>query len=271
MPSLPDASGWPTPRRKWCAPTSPAPGTFLRFGAAVCRSRGFLRRLTFPCVARSAASALLVCVCVSAEQAQLPLARCHHPPDHAQGEGKTRIGDGERITGFTLLFGRAASDSSSNGRFHPALSPHCRVQTTVVKGKFVIVDLAGSERVKRSQAAGQAVSLFVPGAAFLCQPRAARVEPASCVHACLPTYLPLAPPIRHPAQLKEAAGINASLLAFGNVVAALASKKGHVPFRDSSLTKGAQFAQQKQSGASRGVPAHARVPRRHSLSTRASQ
>jgi kinesin family protein 5 len=37
--------------------------------------------------------------------------------------------------------------------------------------------------------------------------------------------------------LKEAANINASLLAFGNVVQALADKKKHVPFRDSKLTR----------------------------------
>eukprot|EP00899_Mesostigma_viride_P020376 jgi/Mesvir1/2833/Mv13924-RA.2 len=36
---------------------------------------------------------------------------------------------------------------------------------------------------------------------------------------------------------KEATNINASLLAFGNVVQALASKKKHVPFRDSKLTR----------------------------------
>eukprot|EP00928_Gymnodinium_smaydae_P026823 TRINITY_DN20945_c0_g1_i1.p1 TRINITY_DN20945_c0_g1~~TRINITY_DN20945_c0_g1_i1.p1 ORF type:complete len:1025 (-),score=188.90 TRINITY_DN20945_c0_g1_i1:232-3258(-) len=36
---------------------------------------------------------------------------------------------------------------------------------------------------------------------------------------------------------KEATAINKSLLAFGNVVSALASKRPHVPFRDSKLTK----------------------------------
>eukprot|EP00928_Gymnodinium_smaydae_P037785 TRINITY_DN26188_c0_g5_i1.p1 TRINITY_DN26188_c0_g5~~TRINITY_DN26188_c0_g5_i1.p1 ORF type:complete len:822 (+),score=102.78 TRINITY_DN26188_c0_g5_i1:69-2534(+) len=38
-------------------------------------------------------------------------------------------------------------------------------------------------------------------------------------------------------QFKEAAAINTSLLALGNVVSALAAKKGHVPFRDSKLTR----------------------------------
>jgi len=37
--------------------------------------------------------------------------------------------------------------------------------------------------------------------------------------------------------LKEAANINTSLLAFGNVVQALADKKKHIPFRDSKLTR----------------------------------
>ncbi|KAK3278300.1 hypothetical protein CYMTET_13751 [Cymbomonas tetramitiformis] len=38
-------------------------------------------------------------------------------------------------------------------------------------------------------------------------------------------------------QLKEAANINTSLLAFGNVVQALADKKKFIPFRDSKLTR----------------------------------
>lgn len=38
-------------------------------------------------------------------------------------------------------------------------------------------------------------------------------------------------------QFKEATAINKSLLAFGNVVSALAAKKAHVPFRDSKLTR----------------------------------
>lgn len=39
------------------------------------------------------------------------------------------------------------------------------------------------------------------------------------------------------AQFREATAINKSLLAFGNVVSALAAKKAHVPFRDSKLTR----------------------------------
>jgi kinesin family protein 5 len=39
------------------------------------------------------------------------------------------------------------------------------------------------------------------------------------------------------AQFKEATAINKSLLAFGNVVSALAAKKAHVPYRDSKLTR----------------------------------
>eukprot|EP00419_Tripos_fusus_P033935 CAMPEP_0172773944 /NCGR_PEP_ID=MMETSP1074-20121228/195214_1 /TAXON_ID=2916 /ORGANISM="Ceratium fusus, Strain PA161109" /LENGTH=110 /DNA_ID=CAMNT_0013610295 /DNA_START=99 /DNA_END=428 /DNA_ORIENTATION=- len=39
------------------------------------------------------------------------------------------------------------------------------------------------------------------------------------------------------AQFKEATAINKSLLAFGNVVSALAAKQKHVPFRDSKLTR----------------------------------
>ena len=38
-------------------------------------------------------------------------------------------------------------------------------------------------------------------------------------------------------QFKEAVNINGSLLALGNVVAAMASRKKHVPFRDSKLTR----------------------------------
>jgi len=38
-------------------------------------------------------------------------------------------------------------------------------------------------------------------------------------------------------QFREATSINKSLLAFGNVVSALANKRGHVPFRDSKLTR----------------------------------
>merc|ERR1719181_1905248 len=39
------------------------------------------------------------------------------------------------------------------------------------------------------------------------------------------------------AQFKEATAINKSLLAFGNVVSALAARKAHVPVRDSKLTR----------------------------------
>merc|ERR1719181_2417554 len=39
------------------------------------------------------------------------------------------------------------------------------------------------------------------------------------------------------AQFREATAINKSLLAFGNVVSALAAKRTHVPFRDSKLTR----------------------------------
>ena len=39
------------------------------------------------------------------------------------------------------------------------------------------------------------------------------------------------------AQFKEAVNINGSLLALGNVVAAMASRKKHVPYRDSKLTR----------------------------------
>merc|ERR1719218_319561 len=39
------------------------------------------------------------------------------------------------------------------------------------------------------------------------------------------------------AQLKEATNINSSLLAFGNVVQALAEKKKFIPYRDSKLTR----------------------------------
>lgn len=37
--------------------------------------------------------------------------------------------------------------------------------------------------------------------------------------------------------MKEATNINTSLLAFGNVVQALAAKQRHVPYRESMLTK----------------------------------
>ena len=39
------------------------------------------------------------------------------------------------------------------------------------------------------------------------------------------------------AQLKEATNINSSLLAFGNIVQALAEKKKFIPYRDSKLTR----------------------------------
>jgi hypothetical protein len=39
------------------------------------------------------------------------------------------------------------------------------------------------------------------------------------------------------AQLKEASNINSSLLAFGNIVQALAEKRGFIPYRDSKLTR----------------------------------
>ncbi|KAF0769016.1 hypothetical protein AaE_002732, partial [Aphanomyces astaci] len=39
-----------------------------------------------------------------------------------------------------------------------------------------------------------------------------------------------------PVMLKEAQNINKSLACLGNVISAIASKKAHVPFRDSKLT-----------------------------------
>ncbi|MEW5319130.1 MAG: hypothetical protein WDW38_010300 [Sanguina aurantia] len=73
-----------------------------------------------------------------------------------------------------------------------------KVRTSDYAAKLHMVDLAGSERVKRSGVTGQA--------------------------------------------LKEATHINSGLLALGNVIVALANegegkKKGHVPYRDSKLTR----------------------------------
>lgn len=73
-----------------------------------------------------------------------------------------------------------------------------RVRTSEFKSKLHLVDLAGSERVKRSGVTGK--------------------------------------------ELKEATHINSGLLALGNVIVALADeseskKKGHIPYRDSKLTR----------------------------------
>ncbi|GMH43780.1 hypothetical protein BSKO_11714 [Bryopsis sp. KO-2023] len=73
-----------------------------------------------------------------------------------------------------------------------------KILTTTVTSKLHLVDLAGSERVKRSGVSGQ--------------------------------------------RLKEATHINGGLLALGNVIVALSknseeNKKGHVPYRDSKLTR----------------------------------
>mmetsp|Transcript_2102 Transcript_2102/g.5351 ORF Transcript_2102/g.5351 Transcript_2102/m.5351 type:complete len:931 (+) Transcript_2102:94-2886(+) len=76
-----------------------------------------------------------------------------------------------------------------------------KVRTSDYTSKLHLVDLAGSERVKRSGATGK--------------------------------------------ELKEACNINGGLLALGNVIVALAteseakkeSKKGHIPYRDSKLTR----------------------------------
>ncbi|GAX73057.1 hypothetical protein CEUSTIGMA_g510.t1 [Chlamydomonas eustigma] len=73
-----------------------------------------------------------------------------------------------------------------------------RVRTSEFTSKLHLVDLAGSERVKRSGVVGK--------------------------------------------ELKEAANINGGLLVLGNVIVALSSeadgkKKGHVPYRDSKLTR----------------------------------
>ena len=73
-----------------------------------------------------------------------------------------------------------------------------KVRTSEFTSKLHLVDLAGSERVKRSGVVGK--------------------------------------------ELKEAANINGGLLVLGNVIVALSAevdnkKKGHIPYRDSKLTR----------------------------------
>ena len=73
-----------------------------------------------------------------------------------------------------------------------------KVVTSEFESKLHLVDLAGSERVKRSGVTGK--------------------------------------------ELKEATNINGGLLVLGNVIVALSSevdgkKKGHIPYRDSKLTR----------------------------------
>lgn len=58
-------------------------------------------------------------------------------------------------------------------------------------------------------------------------------------------------------QFKEATNINSGLLALGNVIVALAERQGHIPYRDSKLTRLVQvLTRARPPPASLGVARH---------------
>ena len=109
-----------------------------------------------------------------------------------------------------------------------------------------LVDLAGSERVDKSEATGARRRLQAAAVATASQPpspSSALLQPFSPHSAKplqtfsnTPATLPN-PPKTTGERLTEATYINKSLSALGDVMAALAAKNAHVPFRNSKLTQ----------------------------------
>ncbi len=89
----------------------------------------------------------------------------------------------------------------------------------VYQGKLHLIDLAGSERVGKSGAEG------------------VRMDEARAINACVRVAgAPVVQRARACPEFSRTPRACRSLSALGNVVAARAAKKSHVPYRDSPLT-----------------------------------
>ena len=109
----------------------------------------------------------------------------------------------------------------------------------VARGKLSFVDLAGSERcVGRGGNSCRTGAHAARGHSCLVQPACAAARPLACLltqhHPLLPTCVACSNKKSQAVgeQLKEAQAINKSLSALGNVISALATSQGHVPYRD---------------------------------------